>query len=346
MREDTEMLTFEEIIRKPQHALKKMLMSELTRMGYRTRTKKGFIYAKGSLPVLLVAHLDTVHKEPVKTVCYSAVSGIVMSPEGIGGDDRAGVYMILQIIKKYRCHVLFCEDEEIGGIGAHKFVGSDIKPAVNYIVELDRRGSDDAVFYDCDNPAFTKFVTGFGFKEEFGSFSDISVIAPALQVAAVNISAGYYCEHSRHEYVNLPVMEKNIERVGNMLSTPSEKFEYIEAVSFRRSLWGGSYYEDMLDFERYYRGVNESEIKTLMLLPDTAYVIQANGDMEECDEQYLVDSTGHVYEYLYDLDVAVAMNDCEARSENGMPVRFKEQDAIEVEVVPVEFVFDAYEDLG
>ncbi|WP_090944459.1 hypothetical protein [Pelosinus propionicus] len=167
-----------------------------------------------------------------------------------------------------------------------------------------------------------------------------------MQVAAVNISAGYYSEHSRHEYVNLRVMEKNIERVGNMLSTPSEKFEYIEAVSFRRNLWGGSYYEEILDFERYYHGVNDSEIKTLLPLPDTAYVILPNCDMEECDGQYLLDSKGHVYEFLYDLGVAVAMNSCEARSENGMPVRFKEQDAIEVEVVPVEFVFDAYEDLG
>lgn len=338
------MLTFEEIIRKPQHTLKKMLMSELARMGYRTRTKKGFIYAKGSLPVLLVAHLDTVHKEPVKTVCYSADGSIAMSPEGIGGDDRAGVYMILQIIKKHRCHVLFCEDEEIGGIGAHKFAGSDIKPEVNYIVELDRRGSDDAVFYDCDNPEFTKFVTDFGFKQELGSFSDISVIAPALKVAAVNISAGYYYEHSRHEYVNLRVMEKNVERVGNMISTPAEKFDYIEAADFRRSLWGGSYYEDMLDFERYYRGANDSEIKILLPLPDTAYVILENGDMEECDGQYLLDSKGHVYEFLYDLGVAVAMNDCQARSENGVPVRFKEQDAMEVEVVPVEFVFDDYDD--
>lgn len=63
------MLTFEEIVRKPQQALKKVLMSELTRMGYRTKTKKGFLYVKGSLPVMLVAHMDTVHKEPVKTIC-------------------------------------------------------------------------------------------------------------------------------------------------------------------------------------------------------------------------------------------------------------------------------------
>lgn len=70
-----------------------------------------------------------------------------------------------------------------------------------------------------------------------GSFSDISIIVPELKVAAVNISAGYYCEHSRYEYVDLRVVEKNIGLVGKMVSAPSEKFEYMEAVYFRHSLW-------------------------------------------------------------------------------------------------------------
>lgn len=339
------MLTFEEIVRKSQRELKKVLMSELAHMGYRTRTKKGFIYAKSSLPVMLVAHMDTVHKESVKTICYSKDGTIVMSPEGIGGDDRAGVYMILQIIKKYRCHVLFCEDEESGGIGAQEFAESDIIPEINYIVELDRRGSHDAVFYDCNNPEFTKFVTDFGFKEEMGSFSDISIIAPKLKVAAVNISAGYYCEHSRHEYVDLQVMKKNIELVGKMVSTPSEKFEYIEAVYFRHSsLWGSRYYEDILDFEKYYQGSSDAVIKSLMPLPESAHIKMANGDIEECDcGQYLIDDIGKAYEYLYDLGVAIEMNDCEVRSENNMPVRFKDKNSVEIEVVPVEFVIDGYD---
>lgn len=337
------MLTFEEIVRKSQRELKKVLMSELASMGYRTRTKKGFIYTKGSLPVMLVAHLDTVHKETIKTICYSKDGTIVMSPEGIGGDDRAGVYMILQIIKKHRCHLLFCEDEETGGIGAQEFVVSDIQPEINYIVELDRRGSHDAVFYDCDNPDFTKYVTGFGFKEDMGSFSDISIIAPVLKVAAVNISAGYYCEHSRHEYVDRLVMEKNIELVGQMVSTPSEKFEYIEAVYFRRSLWGSRYYEDILDFEKYYQDVEDIEIQSLMPLPDSAHIKLPNNKMVECDgEQYLIDSAGMVYEYLYDLDMAAQIIDCEAYTENNMPVRFKEKNSVEIEVVPMEFVIDNY----
>lgn len=232
-------MTFEEIVTKTQQALKKELVSELNRMGYRTQTKKGFIYAEGNIPVMLVAHLDTVHRRTVKTICYSHDGRIIMSPEGIGGDDRAGVYMVLQIIREHRCHVLFCEDEECGGIGASKFVGSKIKLEINYIVELDRRGCDDAVFYDCDNPDFTKFVTDFGFVEDFGSFSDISIIAPGLGIAAVNISAGYYNEHTQHEYVDIEAVRKNIDRVGMMISTTSNRFDYMEALRFnRRGFYG------------------------------------------------------------------------------------------------------------
>lgn len=237
-------MTFEDIVRKPQHTLKKALVSELNRMGYKTITKRGFLYAKGSRSVMLVAHLDTVHREPVKTICYSPDGKVVMSPQGIGGDDRAGVYMILQIIRKHRCHVLFCEDEETGGIGATKFVQSGIRPKINYIVELDRHGSDDAVFYDCDNPDFTEFVCGFGFQEEFGSFSDISILAPELEIAAVNISAGYYNEHSKHEYVDMDAVNQNIQRVSRMVSTHSDYFEYIEAVRFSR-------WNFMEGFDRY-----------------------------------------------------------------------------------------------
>lgn len=156
-------------------------MEELAALGYEDiKNLQGFVYAAGNLPVLLVAHLDTVHQHQVETICYSRDGRIMMSPEGIGGDDRAGVYMILRIIRAHRCHVLFCEDEEIGGKGAREFANSRIRPDINYIVEMDRRGTNDAVFYNCDNPESTDFVCGFGFEEAHGSFSDISVIAPVL----------------------------------------------------------------------------------------------------------------------------------------------------------------------
>lgn len=315
------MLSFEDIVRGQQSQLKKSLMSELSQMGYKTKTKSGFLYAKGELPVLLVAHLDTVHTHPVNTICYSDDGNIIMSPEGIGGDDRAGIYMILKIIKKHRCHVLFCEDEEKGGVGAKKFVDSGILPKVNYIVELDRHGDNDAVFYDCDNPEFTKFVEGFGFKEAGGSFSDISVIAPAIGAAAVNISTGYYNEHTRHEYVDMEVIQNNIERVGTMITTKSDHFEYIEAV-YTPYLLGGKYYENVYDFNSYYTSCDDYDIVTLMELNDENYVRTECSEMEECYGQYFIDESGCIYEFLDDIGVMVAKGGYSAHNAQGLPPQF------------------------
>ena len=109
------MIDFETVLRLRQPELKKVLREELSEMGFVPISRKGFLYAPGQVPVLLVAHLDTVHAEPPDIICYSQDGRYLMSPQGIGGDDRAGVYMILQILQRVNCHVLFCEDEERPG---------------------------------------------------------------------------------------------------------------------------------------------------------------------------------------------------------------------------------------
>ena len=184
-------MEFEEIFQFSQERLKQALETELIENGYAVRKQRGFLYAQGTVPVLLVAHLDTVHRTQPETICYSADGTVMMSPQGIGGDDRAGVYMILRLIQSCHCHVLFCEDEEPGGHGARAFTKSGIGPDVNYIVELDRVGNNDAVFYQCRNRQFEQYINGFGFQTAFGSFSDISILAPHLNLAAVNLSTGY-----------------------------------------------------------------------------------------------------------------------------------------------------------
>ena len=100
-------LTFETILRLPQMELKKRLKAELKSRGYPVTDKPGYLYAEGTIPVLLVAHMDTVHRQPVEQICYSEDRAVAMSPQGIGGDDRCGVWMILQILhKRYSCALL------------------------------------------------------------------------------------------------------------------------------------------------------------------------------------------------------------------------------------------------
>ena len=149
-------LEFEQIFQLSQGNLKEALVGELKALGYKPKSRKGYLYASGEMPVMLIAHMDTVHRQLVEHICYSEDGRVMMSPEGIGGDDRAGVYMILRILQEAKCHVLFCEDEEGGGQGARKFERSSIRPEVNYLVELDRHGGNDAVFYSCNNREFIR----------------------------------------------------------------------------------------------------------------------------------------------------------------------------------------------
>lgn len=243
-------MTFDKVIKLTQSELKEALVKELKAHKYSPVVEDGFIYAEGTVPVMMVAHMDTVHRNPVSCICKSS-TGVWMAPEGIGGDDRCGIYSILQIIRHYNISVLFTEDEERGCIGAGKFTKHDIKPDVQFIIELDRKGADDCVFYQCDNKDFAKFIESFGFKTAYGSCSDISKVAPHINRAAVNLSCGYYNPHTEHEFIVLDDMWNTIRRVENILSSElTTTYEYVEKKSTTYKYSGGySYDYDYPDYD-------------------------------------------------------------------------------------------------
>lgn len=245
-----------------QNDLKAYLTDYLFGIGYKPIVGDGYVYAEGTVPVLLVAHMDTVHTSLPGVICKGGTYGeIWMSPNGIGGDDRAGVYMVTEVIRELRCSVLFCEDEETGGVGARKFTTSKITPKVNHIIEFDRMGNNDAVFYSCGNKEYVDFIERFGFKEAYGSFSDISTIAPHLGIAAVNLSSGYYSPHTRYEYVNFDIVHYNIDRAKAIIEASDTFYKYTHKTyryygdygsgarrssKYSRGNWG-SYYDDEYD---------------------------------------------------------------------------------------------------
>ena len=333
MEYDIEVL--KDIIRLDQKTLKNYLELHLQDKGYTPISKKGFLYAEGSVPVLLVAHLDTVHKQTADIICFSEDMRYVMSPQGIGGDDRCGVYMVMQIINRVPCHVLFCEDEEIGGHGAKAFTKSNIKPSVNYIVEMDRRGSNDAVFYRCNNPDFTNLVLSFGFAENHGTFSDISVIAPYLKTAAVNISSGYFNEHSRHEYIDMVAVENNIHRITEMVSVQTDRFKYMSALESNRqiSMFGDCGWVPMEE--------QSSKIvlkrKLLMLIPDSAHIVAGNYRIFP-NSKYLIDKDGKIYVYVQELNAAAETEHIFSCDCNGNQVTFVTSLARRMPIIPLDDV--------
>lgn len=244
---------FEKICKMSQAGLKNYVKQKLQKTHHTVLSRDGYVYAQGKFPVLLVAHLDTVHEKLPNMFMYSKKNNRVSSPNGIGGDDRCGVYMIFKILEKFNCSVLFCEDEEVGCVGSSKFADSELARNLefNYIIEFDRANANDAVFYSCANDEFEDFITKEFYKTAYGSYSDICEIAPALGCAAVNLSCGYYAEHTKNEYVILSEMERSIKEACKILerTTEADKFEYVEAPSRYGSLYNFNNYADSYSYE-------------------------------------------------------------------------------------------------
>ncbi|MCF0124211.1 MAG: hypothetical protein HUJ68_00340 [Clostridia bacterium] len=212
-----------------------------------------YLIAFGDIPVGLVAHLDTVHTTPVKDLYYDKDQNIMWSPQGLGADDRAGVFAIMEILYKgLRPTVIFTTEEETGGRGAEALTKQIPTNPNNlkFLIELDRRGEDDMVFYDygCCSESFSKFIKEFGFKNNYGSFSDIAIIAPEWNICSVNLSIGYLNEHSTGELLNTSWLYQTIDRVSNILKSVKED-DYFE---YNKENYTNPYYGYYDDWEDYY----------------------------------------------------------------------------------------------
>lgn len=215
---------------------------------------RDFLYAPGDLPVLLVAHVDTVQSTPrPEQIFYDRGAGVLWCPNGLGADDRAGVAGILEILQKgYKPHVLFCDGEESGGRGAREAADALPRPDVQFMVELDRRGHEDAVFYRCEAKKFHNYVLSFGFKKAWGSFSDISVLGPAWKICSTNLSIGYYNEHRDTEHWFVKATLDTVNRVCGMLQNiPKKPFKY-EEYSYQNWWQGRGQENSRTAYRNYY----------------------------------------------------------------------------------------------
>ena len=242
----------------------KELFSRLCKMYPNAVARDGeYILVPGEAPVLLVAHLDTVHKSPVRQICKTPNGNILMSPQGIGGDDRCGVYALVtaHARSEKKPWLLFTCNEEVGGIGASTFckdyrAGAFSKEldTMKLLVEIDRKGRTDAVYYECDNPDFEKYINSKGFVTQHGSFSDISYLAPELGVAAVNLSSGYYNAHTQHEYINRKHLNETVRKVVGIITDAAQAdfpaYAYVNMIDDYGG-WGGrgfGYYGPQFDW--------------------------------------------------------------------------------------------------
>lgn len=225
---------------------------------------KDYTLAFGDIPIGIVAHVDTVFEGSKKykeyiNLYYDQKRQVMFCPSSPGFDDTAGCYAIMELVKRgLRPTIILCEGEEKYCDGAIKLTKDILKCPIDlkYIIELDRQGFCDCVFYDCVNNEFEDYIESCGFKTDYGSFSDISIIGPIWGIACVNISIGYEEEHTYSEILHVNWMLATIEKVIVMLKNSLREeynvphFEYVE----RKLEWESSDKISKEDWFKYFGG--------------------------------------------------------------------------------------------
>jgi len=199
----------------------------------------------------LVAHLDTVHpkvdmvieeeyrlnaqNEPKFALkAYEKETG---EPTGIGGDDKAGVFTCMEILREVdTCKVFFPVAEETGCHGS-KQADPEFFKNVGYAIQFDSTENDTmsktlmgVQLYEEKSLFFESvkdIILNHGYiKWLYHPYTDTMMLKKNFDFPCLNFATGYYRYHTKNEYVvvedvsNAILLGKNIlKKLGNTRHT-------------------------------------------------------------------------------------------------------------------------------
>ena len=174
---DSDYKLFERLVSLSQKELKKAMSQYLKAKYDNVIFTKDYLVAIGDIPVALVAHLDTVYRTPVSNLYYDQRKGVLWSPDGLGADDRAGIFAVLKILQDgYRPSIIFTTDEETGMVGANHLDTSVLKS--KRMINIDSE-EDDTMTVSCAGGA--DFLATFNFHRETVNGTEIELILKGLK---------------------------------------------------------------------------------------------------------------------------------------------------------------------
>ena len=162
----------------------------------------------------LVSHIDQVahchHSKDFKAIeTKDIIFGY--SPgkrrfENPGADDKNGIFICLECLKKYdTIKIAFFREEETGCAGSSN-ADMPFFNDVRFVIQPDRKGNSDLItsigFSELCSDEFIEAVKPeeWGYKENNGLLTDVMVLkGNGMGVSCVNLSCGYYNAHSDHE---------------------------------------------------------------------------------------------------------------------------------------------------
>jgi putative aminopeptidase FrvX len=253
------------------------------------------IYAKkgdlneGEYYPMFIAHTDTVHHKvdkiivkeenlirpntfgkkfdevKVKSLKAYTEDG---NPTGIGGDDKCGIFICLELLKSLdKVKIGLFVSEETGCHGSSK-CDENFLQDVGYITQYDAPGNHliteicsgvrlferDSEFFDIVIPIIEE-----SFENEMlvqsHPYTDISQLKKKIDVCCINMSCGYYNMHSNQEFISIEDVEKSILAGKNMvkkLGYKKYKYEYKPIVYTQQTVMNSLIgFNDDEEYEEY-----------------------------------------------------------------------------------------------
>lgn len=162
----------------------------------------------------IAAHLDQVQRFHSKDFIAIETKDIIVGysastrrQEGLGADDKNGIWIALKCLEKYDIlKAAFFVGEEVGCAGSSK-ARMDFFGDCRFVIEPDRKGYRDLITTICRTSLCSgEFLkdTGygsFGYQETDGMMTDIQALKErGLGISCINLSCGYYEPHTDHEF--------------------------------------------------------------------------------------------------------------------------------------------------
>ena len=231
-----------------------------------SRDKYGNIYVtKGESDTYptMVCHIDTVHDIQKGKIIAGNIDGNIvafnattMEQVGTGGDDKVGIHITLELLKKHSVmKAVFFLDEEVGCIGSAAADFSFFDDS-RYVLECDRRGYGDFVNeisgVQLTNKQFENDIKDILFNYDYslssGGMTDVQEISLNTKAVCANMSCGYYLPHTDQEYINIQDVILTFEMCDDIFTRVKKQYT-VEGV--RKKSWHTSYmskYYDAYDF--------------------------------------------------------------------------------------------------
>lgn len=205
----------------------------------------------------VIAHMDCIQAYTTKRKIISNneyIRAVYMNGKsaGLSADDSNGIWIALKLLKEIdNIKVLFTVEEESGGVGAQEAsTNIDFFSNVMYLIQADRRGSHDLIIHtngiNSASPDFIKRISNiskqYNYFNAYGTFTDVGILAEETKISGINVSCGYYHEHTDKEYTNYSellncykfiksvILETKDENKFYTIDVPERKHDYIKSI--------------------------------------------------------------------------------------------------------------------